>query len=494
MTPELVNRFIDPFNHKTELVKMDYDTNDIVNAVLKADKTAYKQVYALAKNLKYNSLDDLCRQIFDFLLFYIHYKEDEPGAQLPKKPAALWYYKQGDCKSYSIFTGAILKCLGIPYSYRFVSYKVPHLYTHVYVIAHGKNKNIIIDAVYKRFNQEKQFLKTNNFFKDYYMKGLHIVGNTGGEKNPSMLNFKKPIDELSDADMELEIIRQRAVIERDIVAGMRGVGSAKVAEYDRFITGIGQIQDAVIRGDTSYISGFIDGHPETIGKIRLKKLFKKIVTPIKKAAKAIVKTAAKVITAPIRLASKGMLELTLPKAAPAFLYLFVNDPNLIKKLPNKARKKRASQVKFADFVVKAIGMKRNHFMGILRNGIMKRYRMSPEKKISQLMKIPESQVRGHAMGDIGIIDDIIKGVTELIGLIGKLFGKKTKEKPADMMPDESDFSELNTTAANVLSKQVRQQPEALEPGDTMEPSSSYKQDDTSLIPADGGKRGPTGIS
>jgi len=495
ITPAFADKFIKPFNGRDFLHKMDYDTTDIISAILKADKVSQNDTKLFAQNLQYSNLEDLCRQIFDFLLYSIKYKEDELGSQAVKKPSALWHYKYGDCKSFSLFTGSILKNLGIPYSYRFVSFSKSEIFTHVYVIAHGTGKNILIDAVYKRFNEQKPY----KYKKDYFMKGLHTIGNAGG-KTPTMLNFKKDIFELSDADMELEIIRQRAEIEKEIIAGIRGIGSAKVAEYERFITGIGQIQDAVLRGDTSYISGFIDGHPEGIGKIQLKKIFKKIVTPLKKAVKAVVKTVAKVVTLPIRLATKGALEITLPKAAPSFLYLFVNDPNLIKKMPDKVRKKRAAQAKFADFVVKAIGMKRNHFMGILRNGIMKRYKMSPEKKISQLMKIPESQVKGHAMGDIGIIDDIIKGVTELINLIGKLFGKKSPGNPAEMLPDESDFGTITNEQATELSKEVKQQPDAVEPGETMDAAQpgtvtqKTQKENDSLIPANGGKTGPRGIS
>lgn len=486
ITPAFADKFLKPFNGKDTLHKMDYETRDIIKAILEADKTAHRDTKLFAQNLRYTNLEDLSKQLFDFLLYQIKYEEDELGAQLVKKPNALWHLRKGDCKSFSLFTGSVLKNLGIPYSYRFVSYNRPDIFTHVYVIAHGKGRNVLIDAVYKKFNEQKPF----KYKKDFLMKGLHTIGNTG-EKTPTMLNFKKDIYEMSDADMEIEIIRQRAEIEREIISGMRGVGSAKVAEYDRFIQGIGQIQDALLRDDLSYISGFIDGHPDGIGKIQLKKFLKKVATGVKKAAKAVVKTAAKVITAPLRLATKGALEIALPKAAPSFLYLFVNDPVLIKKMPDKVRKKRASQVKFADFVVKAIGMKRPHFMGIIRNGIMKRYKMSPEKKISQLMKIPESQVKGHAMGDIGIISDIIKGVTDLISLIGKLFGKKSPGNPAEMLPDESDFGSVTNEEAVQLAKEVKQQPDAVEPGETME---AVQKDPDSIIPANGGKRGPTGIS
>lgn len=481
-------------------IKNNYVTQDIVKAVLQANREGWRDTKEFSKRLVFKNLEDISKQLFDFLLFEIIYKEDDFGSQVVKKPSALWYHKQGDCKSYTIFVTSVMQNLGIPYTIRFVSYAIPNKFTHVYPIAHGKDKDIIIDAVYKKFNKEKPY----KFKKDYTMKGLHIIGATGEKKSPTMLNFKKPVDELSEADLELEIIRQRAEIEKEIVGEMRGIGSTKYNEYQRFCNGINAIIAAVDNNDLSYINGFIAGHPDTIGKLKLKKLIKKITKPVKKAtkavlkpakkvvkaaakgAKAVVKTVAKVVTAPIRLATKGILEIYLPKAAPSFLYLFVNDQNLINKMPTKARTKRAKQAKFADFVVNVVGMKRNHFMGIIRNGIMKRYKMSPEKKISQLMGVPESQIKGHAMGNIGIIDDIVKGGIELIKLISKIFKKSTSIKPEELIADESDWVDLKKEESVQLAKEVKTQPEAVEPGELEKAFEGEGSDD--LIPESGGRK------
>lgn len=146
-------------------------------------------------------------------------------------------------------------------------------------------------------------------------------------------------------------------------------------------------------------------------------------------AKQGLKAVAKVVTAPQRLFIKGLLEVSLPKASPFFLYLFINDPALVAKLPPKAKQKRDKSEKVANFIVDVIGMKRPHFMGIVRNGIMKQYKKSPETVIAEQMK--------GKMSGIGAADWIaaaLNALTAIINGIAKFFGNKM-----DMDISEDDF-------------------------------------------------------
>lgn len=95
------------------------------------------------------------------------YREDEGNEQLLKTPARLLEIGYGDCKSFSIFFGACLKCLGIPFVFRFVgfSHDEPKTYTHVYVVALPyTSSQIILDAVERdengtpKFNYARPFL------------------------------------------------------------------------------------------------------------------------------------------------------------------------------------------------------------------------------------------------------------------------------------------------------------------------------------------------
>lgn len=173
---------------------------------------------------------------------------------------------------------------------------------------------------------------------------------------------------------------------------------------------------------------------------------------VAKGAKVVVKTAVKVITAPLRLLAKGILEVMLPKSAPFFLYLFITDPKLLAKMPKSVQAKRKKAEKVADFIVDGIGMKRPHFMGIIRNGIMKHYGKSPENVIAEMTK---------GISGIGIIPvAIIATVVSIIQKIAKLLGKKGESVSSSDAPDPNDFKGLITQAVkNTLVKEIKAQPE-----------------------------------
>jgi hypothetical protein len=81
----------------------------------------------------------------------------------------------------------------------------------------------------------------------------------------------------------------------------------------------------------NYLSGFVprEQEPDTIEIAGIGRFsFKKVL-----------KAVAKVATAPQRLAVKGILELTLPKASPVLLYLFIKDRKVLDKLSPKMKKK-----------------------------------------------------------------------------------------------------------------------------------------------------------
>lgn len=75
---------------------------------------------------------------------------DKPGFERVKSPGALYGSGFGDCKSFSIAEGALLRALGIPYKYRFAAYKTGD-FTHVYVVA---GNEVIMDAVHDTFDDE----------------------------------------------------------------------------------------------------------------------------------------------------------------------------------------------------------------------------------------------------------------------------------------------------------------------------------------------------
>lgn len=149
----------------------DGNTDDIVQAILSAEQWNQDQTAALAPHLKGESDRATLRNVWFFVRSNIRYVKDRPGHERVKLPAKTWADRSGDCKSMSVFIAGILKNLGIPAKYRFVSFR-PGPVTHVYVVAtpHGQ-RPIIMDAVHEKFDQEAEYHSK----KDYPMTKVSVV-------------------------------------------------------------------------------------------------------------------------------------------------------------------------------------------------------------------------------------------------------------------------------------------------------------------------------
>jgi hypothetical protein len=165
---------------QTIRVKANANNGDLQRAIEAAIPTAVVQMKDKSNQFKGKTEAETCKKIFDYLKNQINYKADGTE-QMVKLPSGLIRTRQGDCKSYSVFTSAVLTNLGIPHKLVYASYdpsdSTP---THIYVTT---NKGCIIDAVYGKFNAEKQ--ATNKKYKDMnisYISGIHSkrrIGNMG---------------------------------------------------------------------------------------------------------------------------------------------------------------------------------------------------------------------------------------------------------------------------------------------------------------------------
>jgi len=137
----------------TTLVKANASNSELQNAIEAAIPQAVEQTKTIAPRYKGATEAESCKKIFDYLKNHVNYKADGANQQV-RLPSALMRTLQGDCKSYSVYTSAILSNLGIPHKLVYASYdpKDPTP-THIYVIT---NKGCIIDAVYGKFNAEKK--------------------------------------------------------------------------------------------------------------------------------------------------------------------------------------------------------------------------------------------------------------------------------------------------------------------------------------------------
>lgn len=149
----------------------DNATNaELQKAIEAAIPAAVQQTKKIAPRFKGRTEKETCRKIFDFLKSNVNYKVDGENQKV-QLPSALLRDRTADCKSYSLFTAAILQNLGIPYELTYASYtpgnKDPE---HIYVTT--KN-GCIIDAVWGKFNSEKKpIYKYSKPMKISYISGV----------------------------------------------------------------------------------------------------------------------------------------------------------------------------------------------------------------------------------------------------------------------------------------------------------------------------------
>ena len=152
------------------VVKRNASNMDLQRAIEAAIPTAVAQMKQRSNEFKGKTEAETCKKIFDYLKNQITYKADGAEQQV-RVPSGLIRTRQGDCKSYSVFTSAVLTNLGIPHKLVYASYdpndSTP---THIYVVT---NNGCIIDAVYGKFNAEKK--ASNKKYKDMnisYISGV----------------------------------------------------------------------------------------------------------------------------------------------------------------------------------------------------------------------------------------------------------------------------------------------------------------------------------
>ena len=164
---------------QTILVKTNATNGELQRAIEAAIPQATKQAAAFANRYKGKNELETCKKIFDYLKNSINYKADGLDQQV-RLPSGLMRTKQGDCKSYSVFTSAVLSNLGIPHKLVYASYdpkdSTP---SHIYVMT---DSGCIIDAVYGKFNAEKKatFKKYKKMNISYIagVKPRRRIGNT----------------------------------------------------------------------------------------------------------------------------------------------------------------------------------------------------------------------------------------------------------------------------------------------------------------------------
>jgi len=142
------------------------NTADIIETILYADERSGSYMLPGVQCLVGATEKETLKNVWAFIRNNVRYRADRPGHERVKSPGALFDEGVGDCKSFSIATGAILRSLGIPYKYRFTAY-APGDVTHVYVIAQTADGPVILDSVHTRFDDEVPYYRKKDIRPNY---------------------------------------------------------------------------------------------------------------------------------------------------------------------------------------------------------------------------------------------------------------------------------------------------------------------------------------
>ena len=148
-----------PFENKREMLTADQSTGDIIDAILEAHRRHAGDYSKISSFFNAGSRRETARKIFNFLKKNVRYVIEPGSKQTVKSPAAILATGYGDCKHYSLFAGGVLQNLGIPFAYRFASYKIfDKQPQHVFVVVNpGTNNEIWIDPVVGEFDYKKPY-------------------------------------------------------------------------------------------------------------------------------------------------------------------------------------------------------------------------------------------------------------------------------------------------------------------------------------------------
>lgn len=156
---------------------------DIIKVIHQSLPAAKAEVKEFSKQFKGASNLETARNIWNYLK-KLKYVKDPEGYQFIKLPKKL-ANSSGDCKSFSLLTGAILQNLNLPVIFRYASYTdndpTP---SHVYTITKDEQGNdIIIDGVYTKFNKEVPY----KYKTDYKMQ-IAVINGTPAQEAAQLLN------------------------------------------------------------------------------------------------------------------------------------------------------------------------------------------------------------------------------------------------------------------------------------------------------------------
>ena len=453
---------------QNKIVKRNGTTSDIASLVVDEYNRSFSQVDELAHKLQQDTRMATCKNIFDYIVSHVSYKQDPPGVHWVKTPARLVHDRFGDCKSMAIFAASCLRCLDIEHCFRFVGFTHSKDVTHVYVaVPDGNGGEITIDPVTGYDGNRKQFNDEVTYTTKIDMKGTtniyrlsgigqveHTTGTVvdsnrykvwiGDENEASISRGKHYLYGLMDFNIEMLNISTTAkdrafyLNELDIVASLLHAYNHVDGNTDAFKQMAFIICCMVAEGRFSATTTDVDARYANLSDLFMiiEEHYHNGYAYKAYDQKRFADINANVINYNVAIASIGLdysesqFIAKMKESGIYFIYMFITDAE-INAMPTIVRDKLLKQ-KATYAWMRDINKYQNHetMMLSIRSGIVARTGMTPEKFIKALK---EGRVTITGIGDpvtFATVLAVISIITALVGLFKAIFGSGAA-KPSD---------------------------------------------------------------
>jgi hypothetical protein len=175
------------------IVKRNAGVLDTVQLVKQVVRETLADTEQLAPLLTGRSLDETCRNIWQFVYDHIRYFRDAPGVEQVRRPARSWADRATgvDCDCYTTFISSLLTNLGIAHTLRITEYAHKGYFQHIYPIVYrsvplplsapdpaksqppSRNHYLVLDCVKDAYDDEEPYTKHQDFpMNMQYLDGL----------------------------------------------------------------------------------------------------------------------------------------------------------------------------------------------------------------------------------------------------------------------------------------------------------------------------------
>ncbi len=185
---------------KDHEIKRDASVGNTVHFIRDKAPENIWQTKAIARLLKGKSLNDTCRNLWNFVYQHIQYQKDDEGVEQVRSPRRVWWERKGDCDCYTSFISSVLLAMEppIPHKYRITKYDKEDpseiRWQHIYPVVPKNGRldgkldrrgdYIVLDCVKDAFDTEQSYYEKQDFeckMRLDYLDGIEEEGMEGAE-------------------------------------------------------------------------------------------------------------------------------------------------------------------------------------------------------------------------------------------------------------------------------------------------------------------------